>query len=126
MPMWPTPSDTQSLLNQARAGDAAAAEELLACHREPVRRLTDDAAGANAFVQSGQEHRSVTAQRNAEAAKTFGIYFRPAGQKVCGPEVIPDDKSWPRQTRQRQRLGQGRLLGSALLIQPIGSAVCRP
>jgi RNA polymerase sigma-70 factor (ECF subfamily) len=39
--MWPTPPETQELLEQARAGDARAIEKLLDCHREPVRRLID-------------------------------------------------------------------------------------
>lgn len=37
--MWPEPSPTQELLNQARAGDEHAVENLLARHREPVRRM---------------------------------------------------------------------------------------
>ena len=39
--MWPQPADTQILLEQARGGDADAVEQLLARHREPVRRLID-------------------------------------------------------------------------------------
>jgi RNA polymerase sigma-70 factor (ECF subfamily) len=39
--MWPTPNDTQILLDQARDGDVAAVDQLLARHREPVRRLID-------------------------------------------------------------------------------------
>src|SRR5438477_11379277 len=37
--MWPDARQTQELLDQARAGDAAAVEQLLACHREPLRRV---------------------------------------------------------------------------------------
>jgi len=37
--MWPEPQPTLELLDQARAGDAKAAEALLARHREPVRRM---------------------------------------------------------------------------------------
>ena len=36
--MWPDQEQTRKLLAQARAGDAAAAEELLATHRESLRR----------------------------------------------------------------------------------------
>jgi RNA polymerase sigma-70 factor (ECF subfamily) len=39
--MWPDATDTQQLLEQARQGDAAAVDQLLARHREPVRRLID-------------------------------------------------------------------------------------
>lgn len=39
--MWPQPADTQELLDHARGGDAQAVEELLARHREPVRRMID-------------------------------------------------------------------------------------
>jgi RNA polymerase sigma-70 factor (ECF subfamily) len=37
--MLPNPPDTQNLLDQARQGDAAAVEQLLSRHREPVRRM---------------------------------------------------------------------------------------
>jgi RNA polymerase sigma-70 factor (ECF subfamily) len=37
--MLPNTPETQLLLDQARAGDAAAVERLLAGHREPVRRM---------------------------------------------------------------------------------------
>jgi RNA polymerase sigma-70 factor (ECF subfamily) len=39
--MWPEASQTEQLLEQARQGDAAAVDQLLARHREPVRRLID-------------------------------------------------------------------------------------
>lgn len=39
--MWPEATDTQMLLDQAKRGDAAAVEQLLARHREPIRRLID-------------------------------------------------------------------------------------
>jgi RNA polymerase sigma-70 factor, ECF subfamily len=39
--MVPNSSQTQELLDQARAGDQAAADRLLAQHREPVRRMID-------------------------------------------------------------------------------------
>jgi RNA polymerase sigma-70 factor, ECF subfamily len=39
--MWPQPADTQELLDHARGGDAQAVEQLLARHREPVRRMID-------------------------------------------------------------------------------------
>ena len=39
--MWPQPTDTQELLDHARGGDAQAVEQLLARHREPVRRMID-------------------------------------------------------------------------------------
>jgi RNA polymerase sigma-70 factor, ECF subfamily len=39
--MWPDATRTEELLQQARQGDAAAVEQLLARHREPVRRLID-------------------------------------------------------------------------------------
>jgi RNA polymerase sigma-70 factor (ECF subfamily) len=39
--MWPEASRTEELLEQARQGDAAAVDQLLARHREPVRRLID-------------------------------------------------------------------------------------
>src|SRR5688500_5468825 len=39
--MWPAATDTQVLLDQARQGDASAVEQLLARHREPIRRLID-------------------------------------------------------------------------------------
>ncbi|MEI7684072.1 MAG: sigma-70 family RNA polymerase sigma factor [Planctomycetota bacterium] len=39
--MWPTPPETQQLLDQARQGQAEAVEQLLARHREPVRRMID-------------------------------------------------------------------------------------
>lgn len=37
--MWPNTSDTQELLNQARAGSPAAVEQLLARYRAPVRAM---------------------------------------------------------------------------------------
>src|SRR5438552_1017192 len=37
--MLPQPPDTQELLDQARKGDAAAVDRLLARHREPLRRM---------------------------------------------------------------------------------------
>ena len=37
--MWPDPSEVQTLLAQAREGDAAAEERLLELVREPLRRL---------------------------------------------------------------------------------------
>jgi RNA polymerase sigma-70 factor (ECF subfamily) len=37
--MWPESSRTQELIQQAQHGDAAAVDELLARHREPVRRM---------------------------------------------------------------------------------------
>lgn len=39
--MWPEATRTQELLEQARHGDADAVEQLLARHREPVRRMID-------------------------------------------------------------------------------------
>ncbi len=39
--MWPEAADTQTLLDQAKAGDSAAVEALLAKHREPIRRMID-------------------------------------------------------------------------------------
>jgi len=39
--MWPTSPETQQLLDQAREGQAEAVEQLIARHREPVRRMID-------------------------------------------------------------------------------------
>jgi len=39
--MWPNSQDTLQLLDGIRRGEARAAEELLARHREPVRRMID-------------------------------------------------------------------------------------
>lgn len=39
--MWPTPEETDRLLDEARQGQADAVERLLARHREPVRRMID-------------------------------------------------------------------------------------
>jgi RNA polymerase sigma-70 factor (ECF subfamily) len=39
--MWPESADTQNLLDQAKKGDAGAVDQLLARHREPIRRLID-------------------------------------------------------------------------------------
>lgn len=39
--MWPDAERTRELLDQARAGEAAAIEQLLACHRDPLRRVVD-------------------------------------------------------------------------------------
>jgi RNA polymerase sigma-70 factor (ECF subfamily) len=39
--MWPPIQDTQELLTQARDGDPAAVDQLLARYREPVRRMID-------------------------------------------------------------------------------------
>ena len=39
--MWPQNADTQNLLDQAKKGDAEAVDQLLARHREPIRRLID-------------------------------------------------------------------------------------
>jgi RNA polymerase sigma-70 factor (ECF subfamily) len=36
--MWPNPAETEDLLNDARQGQAAAVDRLLARHREPLRR----------------------------------------------------------------------------------------
>ena len=37
--MWPESSRTQELIQQAQRGDAGAVDELLARHREPIRRM---------------------------------------------------------------------------------------
>jgi RNA polymerase sigma-70 factor (ECF subfamily) len=39
--MWPESSETQQLLEQARQGEAAAVEQLLTRHREPMRRVIE-------------------------------------------------------------------------------------
>src|SRR5436190_4005304 len=39
--MWPQATETDQLLDQARQGRAEAVEQLLARHREPVRRMID-------------------------------------------------------------------------------------
>lgn len=39
--MWPEATGTDALLQQARQGDPAAVEQLLARHREPLRRLIE-------------------------------------------------------------------------------------
>lgn len=39
--MWPDADQTRSLLNRAADGDAGAVDELLAQHREPLRRAVD-------------------------------------------------------------------------------------
>jgi RNA polymerase sigma-70 factor, ECF subfamily len=39
--MWPDPSSTQELLDQAKAGNTDAVDQLLAKHREPIRRMID-------------------------------------------------------------------------------------
>jgi RNA polymerase sigma-70 factor (ECF subfamily) len=39
--MWPNTTDTQELLDKAKQGNAAAVEQLLAQHREPIRRMID-------------------------------------------------------------------------------------
>jgi len=39
--MWPQATETEQLLDQARQGRADAVEQLLARHREPVRRMID-------------------------------------------------------------------------------------
>jgi RNA polymerase sigma-70 factor, ECF subfamily len=39
--MWPDAANTQELLDQAKQGNADAVEQLLAKHREPIRRLID-------------------------------------------------------------------------------------
>jgi RNA polymerase sigma-70 factor (ECF subfamily) len=39
--MWPDTNNTQELLDQAQAGNADAVEQLLARHREPIRRMID-------------------------------------------------------------------------------------
>jgi RNA polymerase sigma-70 factor, ECF subfamily len=39
--MWPQGADTQQLLDQAKRGDDRAAQDLLARHREPVRRMIE-------------------------------------------------------------------------------------
>ncbi|HWG46286.1 MAG TPA: sigma-70 family RNA polymerase sigma factor [Gemmataceae bacterium] len=37
--MWPEPSQTDRMLEEARQGEAAAVERLLTAHREPLRRV---------------------------------------------------------------------------------------
>ena len=39
--MWPDSNLTQDLLDQAKAGNADALDQLLAKHREPIRRMID-------------------------------------------------------------------------------------
>jgi RNA polymerase sigma-70 factor, ECF subfamily len=39
--MWPDATNTQELLDQAKAGKADAVDQLLAKHREPIRRMID-------------------------------------------------------------------------------------
>ena len=39
--MWPDALNTQELLDQAKAGNADAVEQLFAKHREPIRRMID-------------------------------------------------------------------------------------
>jgi RNA polymerase sigma-70 factor, ECF subfamily len=38
-PVWPNSPETQDLLDKARQGEAAAVEQLLTTHREPLRRM---------------------------------------------------------------------------------------
>jgi RNA polymerase sigma-70 factor (ECF subfamily) len=37
--MWPDPAQTGQMLDQVRRGEPAAVDQLLACHREPLRRV---------------------------------------------------------------------------------------
>jgi RNA polymerase sigma-70 factor, ECF subfamily len=39
--MWPAPDQTRSLLDRAKTGDAAAVDNLLGEHREPLRRAVE-------------------------------------------------------------------------------------
>src|SRR5437764_14964067 len=39
--MWPDADETRALLARAKAGDTAAVDDLLARHREPLRRAVD-------------------------------------------------------------------------------------
>lgn len=39
--MWPDATNTQELLDQAKAGNTDAVDQLLAKHREPIRRMID-------------------------------------------------------------------------------------
>ena len=48
--MWPDAEQTGRLLNEARQGDRAAAEGLLALYREPLRRLIRHATARTSMV----------------------------------------------------------------------------
>jgi len=57
--MWPDVPETQELLAQARRGEPAAAERLLARHREPVRRMIGLRLDpANAVAESDETNNS--------------------------------------------------------------------
>ena len=84
--MWPTSPETVELLQRARQGDAAAVDQLLQRHREPVRRLIDLRIDPAIARLLGEDVTGLTEQQAAERA-------------VAAVERLRDDIGVPRRLR---------------------------
>ena len=83
--MWPTSPETVELLQQARQGDAAAVEQLLQRHREPVRRLIG--LRMDPAIAARLDASDVVQEVLLEASKRLGDYLRDG--------TMPCDGAWP-------------------------------
>src|SRR5215212_3229647 len=72
--MWPEASNTQELLDKAKTGDADAVQELLARHREPVRRLID--LRLDPAIVQRVDASDVVQEVMLEASRRLGDYLR--------------------------------------------------
>jgi RNA polymerase sigma-70 factor (ECF subfamily) len=72
--MLPNSSQTQELLDQARAGDHAAADRLLAQHREPVRRMID--LRLDPAIAARVDASDVVQEVLLEASRRLDLYLR--------------------------------------------------
>jgi RNA polymerase sigma-70 factor, ECF subfamily len=72
--MVPNSSQTQELLDQARAGDHAAADRLLAQHREPVRRMID--LRLDPAIAARVDASDVVQEVLLEASRRLDLYLR--------------------------------------------------
>lgn len=72
--MWPESSRTQELIQQAQRGDAGAVDELLARHREPVRRMIG--LRLDRAVQPRVDASDVVQDVLLEASKRLAEYLR--------------------------------------------------
>jgi RNA polymerase sigma-70 factor, ECF subfamily len=72
--MWPDVSETQNMLDHAARDDPSAVDRLLACHREPLRRMI--AVRLDRFVQRREDASDVVQSVLLEASRRLADYLR--------------------------------------------------
>ena len=72
--MWPDPAETQAMLEEARAEDTSAIDRLLACHREPLRRMI--AVRLDRSLGRREDASDVVQSVLLEASRRLGDYLR--------------------------------------------------